>query len=108
MALDNWLIKNRKKLPIVLSNDLLERVVYCCRGREMTDGDIPLITPELMCIKDTDGLDRVRIHDLDPDYLRSEHARLLVRAAWGLYRATKSADDAWEAALTAASRKGYL
>ena len=61
------------------------------------------MTPELMCIKDADGLDRVRINDLNPSFLRTETARLLVAQAWDLYRATESADDPWEAVLEAAS-----
>jgi hypothetical protein len=60
------------------------------------------MTAELMCIKDADGLDRVRINDLNRDFLRTEPARLLVAHAWDLFRATESADDPWEAVLEAA------
>jgi hypothetical protein len=60
------------------------------------------MTPELMCIKDADGLDRVRINDLNPSFLRTETARLLVAQAWDLYRATESADDPWKAVLEVA------
>lgn len=37
-------------------------------------------------LKDADGLDRVRIFDLNPAYLRLDASRELVDLAWGLYR----------------------
>ena len=37
-------------------------------------------------LKDADGLDRVRIFDLDPSYLRLEKSRDLVDVAWCLFR----------------------
>ena len=36
-------------------------------------------------LKDADGLDRVRLGDLDPDYLRHAEARGMVRFAQRLY-----------------------
>ena len=98
----DWVLQNRDNLPFTLPDDLFERVLLCCRSHEASDRDIPVMTPELMCIKDADGLDRVRIDDLDPSFLRTETARLLVTQAWDLYRATESADDPWEAVLEAA------
>jgi len=98
----DWIVKNRENLPLTLPDNLFEHVLLCCRWHETTDRDIPLMTPELMCIKDADGLDRVRINDLYPNYLRSEAARLLVAQAWDLYEATELADDPWEAVLEAA------
>jgi hypothetical protein len=99
----DWVLENRDNLPFILPNELFEQVLLCCRWHEITDEDIPTMTPELICIKDADGLDRVRINDLNPDYLRSEAARLLVSQAWSLYHATELADDPWEAVLKAAS-----
>jgi hypothetical protein len=98
----DWVAENRKSLPFTLPDDLFERALLCCRWHEITDQDIPVLTPELISMKDADGLDRVRINDLNPDYLRSEPARLLVAQAWDLYRATESARDPWEAVLKAA------
>jgi uncharacterized protein len=98
----DWVAKNRDILPFILPDDLFEHVLLCCRSHETSDRDIPVMTPELMCIKDADGLDRVRINDLNPNYLRSEAARLLVAQAWDLYRATELADDPWDVALEAA------
>jgi hypothetical protein len=39
-------------------------------------------------LKDADGLDRVRIDDLDPAYLRRAEARTMVDFAWRLYEGT--------------------
>jgi len=36
-------------------------------------------------LKDADALDRVRLGDLDPSYLRTEPAREMVARAWELY-----------------------
>ena len=95
----DWVAKNRGTLPFTLPDNLFERVLLCCRSHETSDQDIPVMTPELMCIKDADGLDRVRINDLNPSFLRTETARTLVSQAWDLYRATELADDPWEAVL---------
>lgn len=87
---------------MALPDDPFECVLLCCRLHETSDRDIPVMTPELMCIKDADGLDRVRIDDLNPSFLRTETARLLAIQAWNLYRATELADDPWEAVLEVA------
>ena len=99
----DWVAKNRGTLPFTLPDDLFERVLLCCRSHETSDQDIPVMTPELMCIKDADGLDRVRINDLNSSFLRTETARLLVARAWDLYRATESADNPWKAVLEVAA-----
>lgn len=39
-------------------------------------------------LKDADGLDRVRLHDLNPDYLRNPEARTMVDFATRLYDET--------------------
>jgi len=39
-------------------------------------------------LKDADGLDRVRINDLDPGYLRHPAAVAMVPLAWRLWRET--------------------
>ncbi len=98
----DWVMQNRDALPFTLPDDLFGRVLLCCRSHETSDRDIPVMTPELMCIMDADGLDRVRIDDLNPSFLRTDTARLLVARAWALYRATESAGDPWEAVLEAA------
>jgi uncharacterized protein len=51
-----WVATHRQVLPVELSHNTLERVLSCCRWHEITDGEIPVMTPELVCIKDADGL----------------------------------------------------
>jgi hypothetical protein len=109
-----WVKNNRGSLPIVppgdcvslSGDDTIERVLTCCQWHEIGDGEIPAMTPELMCIKDADGLDRVRINDLNPAYLRSGPARLLVEDARALFCATRSAGDPWVTCIQYASGNG--
>jgi hypothetical protein len=86
----------------------MDQILYCCRWHDVDDAGIPHMTPELVCLKDADGLDRVRINDLNPDLLRSEYARSLVSDAWVLDHVIERAGDAWEAALKIAETRGYL
>ena len=103
-----WVVQHRDNLPVALENEVIEQIQYCCQWHEIKDGDIPIMTQELMCLKDADGLDRVRINDLNPDYLRTRPARLLVDQAWSLYRASESANGSWRALLKTARNGGYL
>ena len=61
------------------------------------DREIPDLTNELLCLKDADGLDRVRLGDLNAAYLRSDHARSWQDAAQQLYEAAhgEGTDDPW-------------
>lgn len=43
-------------------------------------------TDVFKALKDADGLDRVRLGDLDASYLRFEESRGMVDVAWALYR----------------------
>lgn len=40
----------------------------------------------LMAFKDSDGLDRVRVNDLNPDYLRNDYSKKLVSLAENLFK----------------------
>lgn len=100
----DWVVKHKDLLPAVL----LDRILNCCRWHDTADQQIPLMTPELVCIKDADALDRVRIHDLNPALLRSEAAKTLVVDAWVLYWATEGSYDPWEATLHFMKRRRYL
>jgi hypothetical protein len=66
----------------------LEIVAELCTWHEVADQEIERLTLELLLLKDADGLDRVRLGDLDPERLRLQHARRLVDAAARLERAT--------------------
>jgi hypothetical protein len=99
-----WVAAHRRLLSPAVDDDAMERIIACCRYHETPDQDIANFIPELVCIKDADGLDRVRINDLDEKYLRTECARLLVGDAWNLYRLTAEAREPWEAVLEAAQK----
>lgn len=68
-------------LPVALTAAQVEAVRYCCEWHVPSDAECPVMTAELRCLKDADGLDRVRIYDLNPKYLRTEPARRLVARA---------------------------
>lgn len=61
-----------------LNNHQLQQVIYCCTWHVPDDALIPQITPELICLKDADGLDRVRLNDFNPSFLRTSYARTLI------------------------------
>lgn len=91
-----WVQAHGATLAPDLTPEQLQRVVDCCQWHVARDHDIQDMTVELRCLKDADGLDRVRIHDLDPLYLRTLDARRYVEDAWALYTATALAPT-WEA-----------
>jgi hypothetical protein len=103
-----WTTSHRNSLPVTFPDEFADIVRYCCTWHETSDTAIPVMTAELKCLKDADGLDRVRIDDLNPGYLRSEPARTLVDHAWGLYRVTMSGDRSWGTVMKAARDGGYL
>lgn len=103
-----WVAGNQSSLPISFSADLLQKVLTCCRWHEIGDQEMPTMAQEIMCLKDADGLGRVRINDLNPAFLRSDPARLLAADVWDLYQASKSAEDPWENVLHVAADKGYF
>ncbi len=79
-------------------------VEYCCRWHVPADERAPAMTPELICLKDADGLDRVRLGDLDPARLRTPYARQLPDAAQDLYdRSVLIPGDPWEAVASLAA-----
>ncbi len=88
--------------------EAFENLLYCCTMHDAADEEIGSLTPELKCLKDADGLDRVRINDLDPKFLRTEFARSLVDPAWTLFRATQTADDPWDDIRNSAEKEGWL
>ena len=63
-------------------------VAYVCRWHVPNDESAPEMTPELKVFKDADALDRWRIADLDPAYLRTSSARQLLDASYALWEAT--------------------
>jgi hypothetical protein len=103
-----WIVSHRESLPRTFPDEFADIVRRCCTWHETSDAAIPMMTAELKCLKDADGLDRVRINDLNPGYLRLDFARSLVEQAWGLYLATASGDGPWETVMKVALDRGYL
>lgn len=55
----------------------LDTVAYLNTWHVPPDAYAPDMTPELTVFKDADGLDRVRLYDLDPAYLRCDYSKSL-------------------------------
>ena len=104
-----WLRWHHAELGLPLSDAQLKVVRYAIEWHVPEDGDAPQLTAELMCLKDADGLDRVRIADLDTDYLRTAYAETLATHAQKLYDLSQRharQHDQWNAVKAAASELG--
>lgn len=66
----------------------LRHVQQLCVWHQVADPEIGRWSLELMLLKDADGLDRARLHDLDPERLRTQAARRLVEDAGRLFEET--------------------
>jgi uncharacterized protein len=56
-----------------LTRAQVARVQYLLAWHVPADSACPALTPELQALKDGDSIDRVRLGDLDPRYLRTPH-----------------------------------
>jgi HD domain len=92
-----WIAAHRQVIPVAIPEQQLRTIQHCCVWHVPPDRKIPHLTNELRCLKDADGLDRVRLGDLDAAYLRSDHACSLQDAAQQLYEAARAegTDDPW-------------
>src|SRR5262249_37403422 len=93
----------RQRLPGLLRRPpaALELIASACDFHVMPDRQSSWDHPVLWHLKDADGLDRVRLCDLDPRFLPRPAARERVKEAERLYRATADLDDPariWQAA----------
>jgi hypothetical protein len=92
-----------------LAADQTALVAHCCAWHADADRAIPAPWPlELAVLKDADGLDRHRLGDLDPRYLRSESAKDLVRQAQRLVARSvpQEGESPWDAVRRAALALG--
>ena len=71
----------------------LDFVAELDRWHEVTDREIGRWSLELLLFKDADGLDRVRIYDLNPTFLRTQLAPSLVDQAQRLMEETTHLRD---------------
>ena len=80
----------RKKLSSLLqrSPDQLELIARACDWHVCPDRKAKWDHPTLWLLKDADGLDRARLHDLNPSFLRHAVTLQWVDAAKKLYRTT--------------------
>jgi hypothetical protein len=76
-----WINGLDVKLLHKLTNKQRQQIAYCCRWHVPPDSEAPKLTPELICLKDADALDRVRLGSLNLDFLRTSFARNLVDQA---------------------------
>jgi HD domain len=103
-----WVRARRELFVPALTDDQLEHLAYVCTWHVPPDHLAPYFSPELTCLKDADGLDRVRIYDLDLHKLRTPHARDLAPAAVELFQASRvEPGDPWEAVRACARRLGW-
>lgn len=68
-----------------LSSEMLDIVTYIVHWHVPPDNEAPMMTTELQVLKDADALDRVRLGDLDPRYLRTDTASMLIGLAEELH-----------------------
>ena len=103
-----WVREHREALPVALDDRQLEALAYCCEWHVPPDAQAPRWPNELVCLKDADGLDRVRISDLDPRRLRTKPARRLTRSARRLFEECWLAGDGdpWQQVRNAALAQG--
>lgn len=97
----------RSRPGLLPDKDLVDAVSYLCHWHVPEDEEAPLLTAELRTFKDADALDRWRIDDLDPAYLRTESSRLLLDFSRRLWRETEGVGtkpDAFRRILTVADR----
>jgi hypothetical protein len=93
----------RRKLSGLLRQppEKLEWIASACDWHVCPDSQAGWDHPVLWLLKDSDGLDRARLYDLDPSYLRHPHTLGYVEQANRLYARTADLDDPhriWETA----------
>ncbi len=76
----------KRHLADKMTPEQLDAATYCVHWHVPPDSEAPVMTTELMVLKDADGLDRVRLGDLDASYLRTDVAKTLIGTAMELYR----------------------
>jgi uncharacterized protein len=85
----------RETLPAMLKAPpaALELIARACDWHVCPDRQSQWDHPSLWLLKDADGLDRARLYDLDPSFLRRPAAVDLVQEAQRLYEATACEQD---------------
>ena len=98
-----WSGKNAALLDPTLSTDQVKAVQWAVTWHVPPDAECPRWTPELRCLKDADGLDRVRLGDFDAAYLRLPYLHGREQNAMALLQASPYGSvDPWETIRAAA------
>ena len=97
-----WFGQEAPRLDPALNPEQVEAVQYAVTWHVPPDAECPRWTPELQCLKDADGLDRVRLGDFAPGYLRLSYLHGREPDARALLHATPPGADPWEPLLAAA------
>lgn len=106
-------VRRKRTVQKALTAPTLETLAYLCTWHVPPDSAAPTMTAELAVFKDADGLDRVRLGDLNARYLRWEASRdLLLPLASPLFRGSLAREwaggDPFESALDAGVDLGLL
>lgn len=86
-----WMKNN---LQDKISPETLDVATYIVHWHVPHDEEAPEMIRELQVLKDADGLDRVRLGDLNPEFLRTDVAPQLVDIATKLERLSRPKDPA--------------
>ena len=104
-----WMKEN---LSQSMTPELLDVATYIVHWHVPSDDEAPMMTTELKVLKDADGLDRVRIGDLNVSYLRTDAAVGLVETAQKLYELSQPSSpgerDSFQTVLDAATSLGLV
>ena len=100
-----WLREHSGLLPDSVP---LDEVAHLCEWHVPADHNVPEMTDELKVFKDSDALDRWRIGDLDPQFLRIQAAHLLLDATRELWAETSSIQTSFSEILATAVAQGVL
>lgn len=104
----HWIHRNRQKIDFALSDVQLEALRFCCTWHVPPDQHAPTLTSELVCLKDADALDRVRLGEPQSAFLRTPCARAVCNRAEGLFLLSEVDQtlDRWEAVKNSARQLG--
>ncbi len=104
-----WMNAN---IPSGLSPETIDIATYIVHWHVPSDDQAPVMTTELKVMKDADGLDRVRLGDLNQSYLRTDAARGLVELAQKLSDAsmprTPHEKESFQTVINAALKLGLV
>jgi uncharacterized protein len=105
-----WIHDN---LASKMSPEILDTATYIVHWHVPSDSEAPVLTTELKVLKDADALDRARLGDLNPSYLRTDVAKGMIELAQKLYEYSQNyydsgQSDTFDSVLNAAKRMGIV